>query len=191
MTSVKFEALTCGLSYQGSLPLAWREVTLPGEREWGELKSTNMDVLRTFFALESYSGEASEELPEADTQQVARLDFKLNLILDLVGYLIARQQLIPKAHPLILTPDKICWLDGTAPNQNSLLYIELYCSLHYPRPLALYARVTEVTPQSGDWSVTAEFQGLGETVRDALERFIFVQHRRAISHSRRSKSPSL
>jgi hypothetical protein len=157
----------------------------------GELKSANMDVLRTFFALESYSGEAGEELPEADTQQVARLDFKLNLILDLVGYLIVRQQLIPEVRPLTLTPDTIRWLDSTAPNQNALLCIELYCSLHYPRPLALYGRVTEVTPQSGGWSVTAEFEGLGEAVRDALERFIFVQHRRAISHSRRSKSPSL
>jgi len=176
-----------GLSYEGQLALAWKEVKPPGEMELSELKFANMDVLRTLLSLETYSSEISDELPEVDTQQVARLEFKLNLLLELVGQLLAQQQLIPAVHPLTLTPATVCWQDNVAPTQNSLLRIELYCSMHYPRPLILHGRAVELTHQNAGWLVAAEFEALGETVRDGLERFIFIQHRRAVSRIRRSK----
>jgi hypothetical protein len=187
MTAGGSDPPPCGLSYEGYLPLAWREVQAAEETELGKLNFANSEVLRTLLALETYSGELSDELPEADNQHVARLDFKLNLLLEMVGHLLAHQQVIPEAHALTLTPDTIRWRDTRAPNPDSLLRIEVYCGLRYPRPLIVYARVMEVAPQPEGCLVVAALQHLGETVREGLQRFIFVQHRRAVSQLRRRR----
>lgn len=187
MISAKPEPSTGGLSYEGRLPLTWKEIDPPQEGELRDLKFSNMEVLRTLFSLEMHAGEVSDELSETVSQHVARLDCKLNLLLDMVGYLLSQQQLIPDPHPLNLTADTIRWQDKIAPLQDSLLRIELFCSTHYPRPLALHARVIERASLPEGWLITAAFEGLGETMRDGLERFIFIQHRRAISHIRRNR----
>jgi len=64
--------------------------------------------------------------------------------------------------------------------------VELYCNLSYPRPLVLHARVTETAPQPGGWRLQTRFDETDEPLQEALERYIFLQHRRAIANSRRS-----
>lgn len=169
-----------GLVYEGHLPLAWKPLSaLPADTELAGLEYANSEVLRTIFALESHVGELSEDT-EGKSPDLARLDFKVNLLLDLVGQLLSKQLIIPDSRELTLMADGLCWQESDVPPQDSLLRIELYLNLRYPRPLVLHGQVRETQ----DRRVAVEFCGQGESVREGLERFIFVHHRRAVAQSR-------
>lgn len=169
-----------GLIYGGHLPLAWKPLSaLPADTELAALDYANSEVLRTIFALESHVGEISEDT-EGKSPDLVRLDFKVNLLLDLVGQLLSKQLVIPHSRELTLTADGMLWQESNAPPPDSLLRIELYLNLRYPRPLALHARVREIQ----DRRVAVAFCGQSEAVREGLERFIFVHHRRAVAQSR-------
>ena len=188
MTATSFP-LSRGLAYEGRLPLAWSELaSLPSDAELAGLEYANLEILRAIFTLESQSSDPSEDSPEIDSQDVARLDFKLNLLLELVGQLFARHQMIPEPHSLTLMPEGLFWQAAAAPALNSLLRIEVYGSLKYPRPLVLHGQVIEVNPLIDGWAIGTAFHGLGELVQENLERFIFIHHRRTIAYNRhRSK----
>ena len=113
---------------------------------------------------------------------------KVGLLLELVGELYARQQAIPPEHSLTLTVTGLNWRAEIAPPPGCLLRLELYCNLSYPRPLVFHAQVAETISDSGGWQIRTRFQDPSESLQEALERYIFLQHRRAIAHSRRSAS---
>ena len=175
------------LVFAGRLPLAWQEMAaLPDELELRELDRSNLQRLNTLFALDIHAGDFGDDPAAlANATELKRLDFKVSLLLELVGQLFARQQNIPPERLLILTVDSLSWPADAAPALNSLLRLELYCSLNYPRPLLLPAQVTEITPAANGWRVQARFHAPSLALQEALERYIFLQHRRTIANSRR------
>jgi len=191
VTEANHPTLGRSLAYEGRLPLAWSELASPpGNADLASLEYANLEVLRAILALEAQSSDPGEDSPEIGSQDVARLDFKLNLLLELVGQLFARHQMIPEPHPLTLMPDGMLWQAAAAPALNSLLRIEVYGSLKYPRPLVLHGQVIEACPLTDGWAVWTAFHGLGEPVREGLERFIFIHHRRTIAYNRRRSKQS-
>lgn len=182
-----------GLVFEGCLPLAWCVVdALPSPTDLEQQSSANLETLRLLSLLETPLGELGDDTPEAKSHDIARLDFKLNLLLELVGQLFVQQRIIPAARQLTLTSKNLNWQDDEKPTIGNLLHIELYCSLKYPRPLQLHGQVIDIAAQSTGWQIQVTFQALGEVLEEALERFIFVHHRRAIAQRRRqpvSSSP--
>jgi hypothetical protein len=175
-----------GLVFEGCLPLAWRVIqALPSLADLEQQSSDNLDTLRLLSLLEAPLGESSDDTSEAKSRDMARLDFKLNLLLELVGQLFVQQQMIPAARQFTLTSKNLNWQDDEKPTMGNLLHMELYCSLKYPRPLQLYGQVIDITVQSTGWRVQVTFQALDEALEEALERFVFVHHRRAIAQRRR------
>lgn len=177
-----------GLVFTGRLPLAWRELPdLPDTIAIREQERANLSNLHTLFALDIHAGDSGDDPTAlANATELKRLDFKVGLLLELVGQLYARQQDIPAEHTLTLAVTGLSWHAEAAPPAGSLLRIELYCSLSYPRPLVFHARVSATTPYPGGWHVQTRFQDPSELLQEALERYIFLQHRRAVAHSRRS-----
>lgn len=184
MTGSTINPLHRGLVYEGHLPLSWKAVpTLPGDNEMTSLEYTNSEVLRTLFALESHPSDLGED-NEGKSQDLVRLDFKVNLLLDLVGQLLTQQLVIPEARELTLMANGILWQDTDPPPVASVLRIELYLNMRYPRPLVLHGRVQDIRQLPQNWTAEMEFYEQGESVREGLERFIFVQHRRTIAQNR-------
>lgn len=179
-----------GLVFTGHRPLAWREApALPDPLELRELERANLINLHTLFALDIHAGDSGDDpVALANATELKRLDFKVGLLLELVGQLYARQQDIPPERILTLTVNGLDWQDQAAPLIDSLLRIELYCNLSYPRPLILHARTVEAIRHAGGWRVQTRFQDPGEPLQEALERYIFLQHRRAVAHSRRGSA---
>lgn len=174
------------LTFTGCFPLVWHPVhTLPAANQQVELASANGEVLKALLLLDTPLGELGDDAAEAGMQDMARLDFKLNLLLDMMGQLLLKQRIVPQARPLTLMPQSLIWQDDDAPVLDSLLQVELYCSMKYPRPLRLYGRVVEVNPQNSSWWIQLALQALGEGLQEGLERFIFIHHRRAVAQSRR------
>ncbi len=188
MTAITADPSAPGLIFTGRLPLAWREVSdPPDDVERRALERANLTILHTLFALDIHAGDSGDDpIALVNATELKRLDFKVGLLLELVGQLLARQQDIPPERTLTLTVNGLDWRETDAsPAVDGLLRLELYCNLGYPRPLILHARIAETVPSAGGWQVRTRFHEPGEPLREALERYIFLQHRRAIANSRR------
>jgi len=187
MTAITTDQAIPGLVFAGRLPLAWREVAeLPDELESRALERANLLNLHTLFALDIHAGDLGDDpLALANATELKRLDFKVGLLLELVGQLYARQQAIPPEHHLILAVNGLRWRAEAAPSAGGLLRLELYCNLSYPRPLILHARAIDAVPCPGGWQIQTRFEEPSAALQEALERYIFLQHRRSIAHSRR------
>lgn len=180
-----------GLVFTGRLPLAWRKLpALPDEIELRELERTNLQVLNTLFALDIHAGEHSDDPAAlANASELKRLDFKLSLLLELVGQMFARQQHIPPERPLTLAVDGLSWAADAPLPPDGLLQLELYCNLSYPRPLLLPAQMIETSPLPDHGRhIQARFHPPSPALEEALERYIFLQHRRTIASQRRHPS---
>ena len=107
---------TSSLIFTGQLPLAWRELpTWPDETELRTVEQSNLAILHTLFALDIHAGDHSDDPGiMAFASELKRLDFKISLLLELVGQLLARQKAIPLERALSLTVSDLCWDTDTA-----------------------------------------------------------------------------
>ena len=179
-----------GLVFTGRRPLAWRELpALPDAIELQALERANLDHLYTLFALDIHAGDCGDDPTAlANASELKRLDFKVGLLLELVGQLYARQQDIPPERTLTLSVRGLSWQDDLAPPVGGLLRVELFCNLNYPRPLICHAQAVATDRNAGGWRIQTQFRQPSEALEEALERYIFLQHRRAVAHSRRGSA---
>jgi hypothetical protein len=174
------------LVFTGHLPLVWRELpALPDAAELQHLEQTNLHILHILFALDIHAGDYGDDPSIASSaSELKRLDFKVSLLLEMVGHLFAGQQAIPPERLLTLTVTDLSWRADTAPTLNAPLRLELYCNLSYPRSLILHAHVSEIVSIENDYQIKATIYQPGESLHEALERYIFLRHRRVIANRR-------
>jgi len=171
-----------GVHFQADLPVAWEPLAgLPSEAERLSGSQANEALLGTLLILD----EAVTE-PEEDTQQEhwRRVEAKLDLMLSLLGEMLAGQRGLPEARPVCLGGEVLC-IDGIGdqplPAVGAWLQVQLYLMPSIPRPLVVSA---EVLPTEAPERLLLRLTGLPEATRDLLERFVFRQHRRAIAQAR-------
>ena len=179
---------TSSLIFTGQLPLAWRELpSMPDETELRLIEQSNLATLHTLFALDIHVGDYSDDPGSlANASELKRLDFKVGLLLELVGQLLASQKAIPLERPLALTVNDLEWDSGTdaSPAPGALLQLDLYCNLIYPHPLVLHAEVADITATDNQCRIKATLCQSSVPLQEALERYIFLQHRRFIANRR-------
>jgi hypothetical protein len=193
MTNPPNDTLGSGLSYEDSLPLTWRRL-LPAETagNLAHVAQVNGEFLRMVTALEEHAPPKTDNHPEL-AQEILRLESKVNLVLDLLGRLMAHSLKLPPPVRLSLGARSLRWLTigADVPATGDAVLVEVYLRPEYPRPLTLTGRVRSVdaTP-AGAKRVNVELEGLTEEVRDWLERMIFRHHRRSVADARRQSDPS-
>ena len=135
----------------------------------------NEKLLRVVLALDEYPAEHSEEL--------AALDFKMNIVLELLADMLTQQLDLPTAVELRLGSSELIWEGG---KQFPVIgeYIELSIYLHktFPRPLLVRAQVTHL----GENNCKVALDELPEGLQDMFDKFIFAHHRREVANSRHS-----
>ena len=174
------------LAFTGFLPLAWQELpVLPESNELQHQEKINLHILHILFALDIHAGDYGDDpIALTSASELRRLDFKVSLLLEMVGQLLARQQAIPPERALTLTVNQVSWRTDAAPAANVTLRLELYCNFSYPRPLILYAHIDEIVSIENDFQIKATLHQPGAPLQEALERYIFLQRRRAIANQR-------
>jgi hypothetical protein len=111
-----------------------------------------------------------------------RIDLKINLLLDLVGKILAANHPRPKAMPVRFNAVGATWRSTeTPPKPGTQGAIEIYLHDALAEPVRLVGRVTKTEP-SGDVSV--KFLPLGEATADLIEKLAFRRHRRRVAGSR-------
>ena len=184
--SVIPESSHSSLVFTGCLPLSWRELpALPDAAELQHLEQTNLHILHILFALDIHAGDYGDD-PSllSSASELKRLDFKVSLLLEMVGCLFAGQQAIPPERLLTLSVADLTWCAETVPPQDAPLRLELYCNLSYPRPLILHGCASELPSAAGDSNTKVTFHPPSAPLQEALERYIFLRHRRTIANRR-------
>lgn len=162
------------LRYQDVIPLRWtRPAVPPSAAELDRLDRDNERLLRLLPALENPESVADDAQP----RQMQLLELRLQLLTDLLGELLAQANPLPPARALSLSVEEVSFSDETPPPEGEVVILELYLSASIPRPLRLPVRVSSAEPAL----VTGRLEGVGEPVRDLLQKLIFRQHRRAIA----------
>ena len=178
------------LAWEDALPLAFHAGR---QSEDGLLmvrrEADNLRILGTCEALEDRRerGEDSGVAAEAHA-----LEHKVELLIELVSQLVARGVPRPPTVAVRLSALGAVWSPaegGVAsaqhpPTVGTVGSLELHLRHGLAEPLRLPARA--VAGEAG-WPAAVVFDGLSTAELDALERFVFRQHRRMIAGRRRPR----
>ncbi|HVI54124.1 MAG TPA: PilZ domain-containing protein [Luteibacter sp.] len=149
------------------------------------INDRNASVLVAVSALMDRRSDIGED-DSPLTQEVARLDAKLNVLMEIVNRLLLPQSGLPARIALRFNASGavLPW-DGLPPiGQPALL------KLHFDACRALPLELPGVRlagPSDGKGFLA--FEGLSEPVRDGIERLVFRQHRRQVAESRAQSRP--
>ena len=174
-----------GLYYESNIPLVWRVLkSLPGDNALVTINEDNSRFLKALAALSEAAPESAEELVQT-AAELQRIDLKLNLLLEIVGQLLANQLTLPEPTQVRLGHVGIEWLAQECPPPGAQLCLEVYLRTDLPSPLKFHGVAVSVDPESGSGStdkrVQVRFVGLSTALQDDLEKFIFRRHRRSIA----------
>jgi hypothetical protein len=172
------------IAYEDLLPVRWRpEPAAPTDVQAAHYAERNLRVLQACDALEEH-GQLDKKKADDDSPHSAdlmRLDFKLNVLLDLVGQLLAQTQPRPQSTQIRFNAMGATWKTGEnlRPGEHGVLEITLRDVI--VQPLHLPA---ELVPGADAGFARARFLALGETVADHIEKLVFRRHRRKIAGTR-------
>lgn len=168
------------LAFQDVLPVLWRPTAAPPDREMlGAISERNFQVLQAWDAMEDHGvvEKSDENAPLA--ADIARLDRKINLLLELVGQILATNRPRPTPTAIRFNALGAAWRGaGTLPEAGAHGVLEIYLHDCVAQPLRLPGTVSAVTP---DGIVKVRFPQLDETVADLIEKMAFRRHRRHIA----------
>lgn len=175
-----------GISYRKRLPLHWAPLpSLPSGVEAERLADTNARLLAAVALLEEHVQPGEE--PSAHELELLRIHQKLNLLLELFGGFLSQQAARPPELMVRLSWRGIVWQGAVSvPEPGAVGLVELNLSHILPQPLRLPARIVAVT----DGVVSAEFDALTELCQSALERHVFMRHRREVAETRQPVRPA-
>lgn len=184
MNDAAWQAFSQRVIYEDRLPLAVQPGTDAAAREL--LEERNCHVLDSLAALEERRPDSGDE-NGAVLQELARLDGKLNVLMDIVGRLLMPDHALPPRQMLRLNslgaelPAAL--LPAGAQRDDLLL------SIHFEAcralPLMLPVKFGQVL--AGE-RVFVTFPALRPAVMERLEKLVFRQHRRKVAEARHSPS---
>lgn len=171
-------------SYEAALSLRWTPMAQPiGALRRNQLADDNQRVLAAVSLLdESRASGSSPDDGNALDAEVARLHQKLNLVIDLLGFLVARQDEGDAAARVRLSWQGVVFAGSCPLGEHGLISLGLHRSV--PQAFVWPARIVHVDGEERH----ARFEPFGDVLQAALERHVFLRHRRAVAGSRRSGS---
>lgn len=171
------------------LPLAWRPDTGGGSVHSGIADGSALTLQSLLSAGESPHKETAEDGAEV-VKEIARLDAKLNLLLELVGDLLVSIQPLPGPVPVHLTARAVSWVTRDPSPPGTRGEVHVYLNPELPRPVCLPGTVRETLPSPDGTRMVVEFDPMPAGLDDLLEKFVFQWHRRQVADRRRGRSNS-
>ena len=170
------------LAYEDLLPVRWR----PSDHQVDDVTAQhfaerNLRVLQSCDALEEHGQLEKSDDEAPHSADLRRLDFKLNLLLDLAGQLLAASQ--PRLRPFSIRLNAMgasfTYDEGLVEGAYGVLEVMLRDIV--VQPLHLPAQVVS---GAAPGQTRVRFLSLGETVADHIEKLVFRRHRRKIAGAR-------
>ena len=150
------------------------------------INDRNASVLVAVSALMDRRSDTAED-DNALTQEVARLDAKLNVLMEIVNRLLLPQAGLPPRVALRFNAAGAVLPWSGLPAVGQPVLLKIHFDVCRALPLELPG-VRTAGPSDGKGFIA--FEGLTEAVRDGIERLVFRQHRRQIAEARAHFRPS-
>ena len=172
------------LAYHDVLPVQWKLLPRPLDRfELIGLDESNLLLLQACIAVEEHPERDKNEDLGPLAGELARLDFKLNLVLQLLAKLVSQDRI---SSPTTIQFNALgaSWTAlGPTPviGDRGLLRVQLRSSL--PQPLELPAEVSAVNGAT----VRVKFPELSEGTAELIQKLAFLPHRRHIADARKAR----
>lgn len=172
------------LAYADVLPVAYQSLRQPlnAERR-ASIAQSNLRLLQAFSAMEE-SGSAADSSDDdpARISEIARVDQKVSLLLEMVGALVAASQRRPPAQAVRFNALAATWrIREPYPTRGTIGLLDIYLAEWLPRALQLSGRVAE---HVGDGLIRLSLDPLGDALSDQIEKMVFRRHRRQIAGAR-------
>src|SRR6202167_4214282 len=171
------------LAYQDVLPVQWMALWEPPDLfELLGLEEANLLLLQACLAIEEHPARDNNEDLGPLAGEIARLDFKLNLVMQLLAKLVSKDRMPPATGVLFNSLGASWTCIGQTPplGGHGLLRVQLRSSL--PQPLELPAQCIAVEGSLAK----VKFPNLSAGVAELIQRLAFVRHRRHIAGVRKA-----
>jgi hypothetical protein len=173
------------LAYEDLLPVRWVPLEGPvDDVTAASYAERNLRVLQACDALEEYGAVDKPDDESPHSADLMRLDFKLNLLLDLAGKLLAASQTRTTPVAIRFNAMGASWRTSEPLAMHAHGLLEIVVRDIVVQPLALPA---EIVAGASGGAVRARFMSLGEVVADHIEKLVFRRHRRKIADARRPR----
>lgn len=171
---------------QGGL---WCELDIPLEisamAESGPLSTAeelaNQQIMKVVLGLDEVAHDMPDDAGELG-QELQRLDFKVNVLLELVARLVSHNVPLPEPRRITLGPESLQW---SAPQASArvgqALRLKLYLDQRFPSPLCLAGEVVALEPLADACQVTLALAPMSEYSRELFEKYLFRCHRRHVA----------
>lgn len=173
------------LAYHDTLPVRWEPLDRPPDQfRLGTLEEANIMLLQACVAVEERPLRDQGEELHPLASELARLDFKLNLLLQMVGTLVNQAPSI-EAVPVQFNALGASWQARGAPPRvgaQGLLHIRLRGAL--VQTLDLYGEITDC--EAG--AVSAKFLQMPPPAAELIQQLCFLRHRKQVAGSRKSRN---
>jgi Atypical PilZ domain, cyclic di-GMP receptor len=171
------------LAYEEVLPVTW--APLEGAVDAAVAASFTERNVRLLQALAAIEDHGVSDKPDESMPDLTRLDFKINLLLDLVGQLVAANRPRPPSVAIRFNSQGAIWrAPAPLPQAGRQGMVEIQLRDFLAEPLRLIGTLTTV---SAEGEVTARFAPVGPPLADLLERLIFRHHRRQVAGNRQPR----
>jgi hypothetical protein len=171
------------LAYEEVLPVNW--APLAGSMDAALATSFTKRNVRLLQALAAIEDHGVADKPDESAPDLTRLDFKINLLLDLVGQLVVANHPRPAPVAIRFNSQGARWhATAPLPLAGTQGVAEIHLRDFLAEPLRLPGTLTEV---AADGALTVRFVPVGEPLADLLERLIFRHHRRQVAGIRQPR----
>lgn len=173
------------LAYEDVLPVGWRPLVRPPDMPAvASLTERNVRTLQVCATIEEQGPVEKAEEKSMNSTDLLRLEVKMNLVLELMGQLLAAQQPRPPPTSLRFNALGAVWRSAAPPRVGDQGLLDIYLRECLAQPLTLIANVTHV---SVDGNVKATFTPPGEATADLIEKLAFRRHRRHVAGVRQPR----
>jgi hypothetical protein len=178
-----------GLIFEESLPVAWVQGALADGLLLTRLNADNHQLLGAESSLDEVRvHEALKDESPALLHELQRLEYKVNILLRLVGELALRSSSLPAAQRVRMSARAMEWFGEAGLETGTTGLLSLYINPALPQPLRIPCVVAGQRIIDDSHATQLRFMGLSEAVVDMLEKLIFRHHRRLVAGARLAAS---
>lgn len=174
-----------GVALHDRLPFQWKPADLDNAMELDNVNQETARVLQAMAVFEEAPREYSSDGSQG-SQELFHLEAKVDVLLSLMGSLIAERSTGAAPHSLILRSRSLEWTGGEseAYQAGDTGYAVLFVNPTLPLPLRLPARIVGTAERMGTRWLLTEFEHLTPGVRSAMDKLVFRRHRRQVALAR-------
>lgn len=177
MTDSSARACRDQLHRAAILPVAWA----PRAAEDSALVARRQRRNLAALAIDAAGDERRGERPPDDTPgvaELARLESKLNAIMELFSLVLEREIALPGAESVRFNAFGAEWSCAAAPEAGRPILVRIHLEACPALPLE-FAAVALATPEPA-WAA-ASFEGVKPALAEAMARMVFREHRRQVA----------